>query len=173
QFDLKGNYNPDQQNIVNAREGDIGYRGTLSYIDQFELDSLGEIGISLGYQNSDTSQPEQEVRSSSPSGTSRFACLNDPSVTWEGYWSPVDGDCEDQVADAPYDPDGDGDFQENDQGYVTDIDPATGRAYSDGMPFAFAPSSRGYRQNDTSEEREAFFGAFQWRPNERWNINLD
>src|SRR5690606_2421634 len=91
QFDLKGNYNPDQQNIVNAREGDIGYRGTLSYIDQFELDSLGEIGISLGYQNSDTSQPEQEVRSSSPSGTSRFACLNDPSVTWEGYWSPVDG----------------------------------------------------------------------------------
>lgn len=173
QFDLKGNYNPDQQNIAGAREGDIGYRGTLSYIDQFELDALGEIGISLGYQNSDTSQPEAEVRSSSPSGSSRFACLNDPAATWEGYWSAESDDCEDQVADAPYDPDGDGDYQEDDQGYVTDIDPATGRAYSDGLPFAFAPSSRGYRQNDTSEEREAFFGAFQWRPNERWDINLD
>lgn len=173
QFDLKGNYNPDQQNIVNAREGDIGYRGTLSYVDQFDLNGGGELGIAIGYQNSDTSQPEAEVRSSSPSGTSRFACLNDPSVAWEGMYSSENDDCEDQVSDAPYDPDGDGDFQEDNQGYVTRIDPETGLAYSDGMPFAFAPSSRGYRQNDTSEEREAFFGAFQWKPGDRWELNLD
>lgn len=44
QFDLKGNYNPDQQNIDDSLAGDLGYRGTLSYVDQFELDELGEVG---------------------------------------------------------------------------------------------------------------------------------
>ncbi len=173
QFGLKGNFNPDQQNISGARESDIGYRATASWVDQFEFDSGARLGISLGFQNSDTSQPEAEVRSSSPSGTSRFACINEPNVLWEGFYAASTDDCEDQVSDAPYDADGDGDFQEDNQGYVTLIDPATGRPFSDGLAWAFAPSSRGYRQNDTSEERQAFFGALQFQPNDRMDINLD
>ena len=46
-------------------------------------------------------------------------------------------------------------------------------AYSDGDAFGFAPSSRGYRQNDTEDKRDAFFTALQWQPNEDWDINLD
>ncbi len=161
QFDLKTNFNPDQQNIRDAEKGHLGYRGTFSYVDQFETEGGGEFGVSLGYQNSDTSQPEAEVRGSSPTETSLYACINDPSVTNEGFFRSSSGDCEDQIGGS------------SNQGYQTTVDPATGRAESDGLPFAFAPSSRGYRQNDTSEEREAFFGAFQWQPSDRWDINLD
>lgn len=173
QVNVKGNYNPDQQNISSAQESDIGSRATVSYVNQFQFDSGAEVGISLGFQRSKASQPEAEMRSSSPSGSSRFACLYSPSVAWEGFYRSSSGDCEDQRADAPYDPDGDGDFRENNQGYSTRINPDTGLAYSDGIPFGFAGSSNGYRQNDTSEERDAFFGALQWQPNERWDINLD
>ena len=160
QFDLKGNYNPDQQHLREPDEGEIGHRSTFSYIDQFDLGST-RFGISLGYQNSDTSNPESEVRGSSPTGSSIYACINDPGVVNEGFFRSSSGDCEDQV-----------DGSRN-QGYQTDIDPATGRAVSDGLDFAFAPSSRSYRQNDTSEEREAWFIALQFQPNDRWDINID
>ena len=161
QFDLKGNYNPDQQDINAQLQGDWGWRGTVSYVDAFEFDNGGALGISLGYQKSDISQPEQEVRGSSPTGSSLWACLYSPDQTNEGFYRESSGDCEDQV-----------DGSRN-QGYDTTINPDTGLAYSDGIPFGFAPSSRGYRQNDTSDERDAFFAAVQWQPNEDWDINLD
>ena len=161
QFDLKGNYNPDQQNIDDSVNGKWGYRATLSYVDAFEMANGGQLGLSLGYQKSDTSQPEQEVRGSSPTGSSIYACINEPGVTNEGYFRDSSGDCEDQIGGS------------SNQGYNTDINPDTGLAYSDGQNFAFAPSSRGYRQNDTNEDREAFFGALQWQPNDQWEISLD
>ena len=161
QFDIKGNYNPDQQNINAKLSNDWGWRGTLSYVDQWETANGGSIGLSLGYQHSDISQPEQEVRGSSPTGTSLWACINEPTETNEGFFRSSSGDCEDQV---------DGD---RNQGYNTEINPETGVAYSDGQAFGFAPSSRGYRQNDTDDTRDAFFAAFQWQPNEDWDINLD
>jgi TonB-dependent receptor len=161
QVDMKGSYNPDQQDIDAQLSGDWGWRGTVSYVDQIDWGSAGTVGISLGYQKSDISQPEQEVNSSSPSGTSLFACINEPSVTNEGYFRSSTGDCEDQIGGS------------TDQGYNTAIDPATGKAYSDGMAFAFAPSSRGYKQNDTSDERDAFFAALQWQPNDQWDVNFD
>ncbi len=161
QFDVKGNYNPDQQHIDAQLSDDIGYRATLSYVDQFEFSNGAQLGVSLGYQNSDISQPEQEVRSSSPTGTSLYACINDPGVTNEGFFRSSSGDCEDQVDGS------------SNQGYNTTINPDTGLAYSDGLAWGFAPSSRGYRQNDTNDDREAFFVALQWQPNERWDINLD
>lgn len=161
QFDAKGNYNPDQQNIMNSKAGSWGWRGTLSYVDQWETESGGNIGLSLGYQKSDISQPEAEINSSSPTGTSLFACINDPGVTNEGFFRSSSGDCEDQVGGS------------SNQGYNTAINPETGKAYSDGLAFGFAPSSRGYKMNDTEDERDAFFAAFQWQPNEDWDINLD
>lgn len=161
QADVKMNYNPDQQDIKAELSNDIGWRGTISYVDQFEFDNGGILGLSLGYQKSDISQPEQEIRGSSPTGSSIYACINDPGTTNEGFFRSSSGDCEDQV---------DGD---RNQGYNTEINPETGKAYSDGLPYAFAPSSRAYRQNDTSDERDAFFAALQWQPNEDWDINLD
>lgn len=39
--------------------------------------------------------------------------------------------------------------------------------------FAFLSSSAQFRQNQTNDERNSFFGAFQWQPNDRLDINLD
>ena len=161
QADIKANYNPDQQDIKAELSDDIGWRGTISYVDQYEFDSGGVLGLALGYQKSDISQPEQEIRGSSPTGSSIYACINDPGVTNEGFFRASSGDCEDQIGG------------DRNQGYNTEINPETGKAYSDGLAFGFAPSSRAYRQNDTNDERDAFFGALQWQPNENWDINLD
>ncbi len=163
QVDLQGNYNPDQQDIGDTLAGGIGYRSTLSYVDQFELDDGGLLGISLGLQRSDISQPEQEMRSSSPSGTSLFACLadNDPNQGYSNLTGTND-DCEDNPAGSS-----------SNGGYDTTIDPVTGVAADDGRPFAWAGSSRGYRQNDTHDERDSVFAAFQWQPDDRLEINID
>ena len=164
QVDLKGNYNPDQQNIDDTMAGGIGFRGTASYVDQFEFENGGEIGISLGLQRSDISQPEQEMRSSSPSGSSMFACLAD-NDTNQGYTNiPAGGeedDCEDTL-----------DTNQN-AGFDTTIDPATGLAVDDGRPYAWAGSSRGFRQNDSHDERDSVFAAFQWQPNDKLDFNFD
>lgn len=163
QVDLKGNYNPDQQNISDSMAGDLGYRGTLSYVDQFEVNGMGDIGFSAGLQRSDISQPEQEMRSSSPSGTSMFACIADPNdPDLRGYANGSDGDCEDL-----------GPNSSNNDGYNTTIDPATGLAVDDGLAYAWAGSSRGFRQNDTRDERDSAFVALQWQPNDRWDLNFD
>lgn len=187
QFEIKGNYNPDQQNIDDSLAGDLGYRGTLSYVDQLELDGLGDFGISLGFQRSDISQPEAESRQTGPTSNSRPACLisdglaqyidqtnggtftgfsNNPETTDRG-----DDDCDDfndRRNPANLDTRG-----SDTEGYDTAIDPATGLAIDDGTPFVFAPSQRHFRQNDTRDQRDAFFGQLQWQPNDRWDINLD
>lgn len=163
QLDLKGNYNPDQQDISDSMAGDLGYRGTLSYVDQFDVNGLGKVGLSVGLQRSDISQPEQEMRSSSPSGTSLFACIADPNdPDLRGYANGSNGDCEDL-----------GPNSSNNDGYNTTIDPATGLAVDDGVAYAWAGSSRGYRQNDTRDERDSAFVALQWQPNDRWDLNFD
>ena len=161
QGEIKGNYNPDQTNVENSLENDLGYRGTVSYVDQFEFDDGSAFGISVGLQRQDITQPEAEYRSSSPTGSSLWACLNDPTNTNEGFFRSSAGDCEDQVSGS------------SNQGYDTTIDPETGEAVSAGSPYAWTGSSRSYRQNETSDERDAFFLAMQYQPNESWDINID
>ncbi|BFM10125.1 hypothetical protein R50072_02780 [Simiduia litorea] len=161
QVDAKLNYNPDESNVDNSLQDDLGHRGTFSYVDQFEFGDGQAIGVSIGAQQQSISQPEAEYRSSSPTGSSLWACLNDPSNSNEGFFRGSSGDCEDQVSGS------------SNQGYNTTIDPNTGKAISDGTPYAWTGSSRGYRQNETSDERDAFFFAVQYQPSEAWDINVD
>ncbi|WP_276756468.1 TonB-dependent receptor [Pseudoalteromonas marina] len=161
QGEVKLNYNPDESNVDNSLQSDLGYRGTFSYVDQFEFDNGQAVGFSFGVQRQDISQPEAEYRSSSPSGSSLWACLNDPTNTNEGFYRSSAGDCEDQVNGS------------NNQGYDTRIDPDTGKAVSDGTPYAWTGSSRSFRQNETSDERDAVFFAFQYQPSAEWDINFD
>ena len=161
QSEVKLNYNPDQSNVDNSLQGDLGYRGTLSFVDQFEFNNGQELGVTVGWQRQDISQPEAEYRSSSPTGSSLWACLNDPTNTNEGFFRSSAGDCEDQVNGS------------NNQGYETDIDPATGQAESAGTPYAWTGSSRSFRQNETSDERDALFIGLQFRPSDNWDINFD
>lgn len=185
--EFKLNVNPDQLNQDDTEAGDFGYRGTLSYVDQFQLDDLGKVGISLGFQRSDISQPEAESRSTGPTSNSRAACLitnglaqytdqtnggtftgfsNNPETTDRG-----DDDCDD--FNDRRNPANLATRGSDTEGFDTSIDPATGQAIDAGTPFVFAPSQRHYRQNDTRDERDAIFGAIQWQPNDRLDINLD
>tara|TARA_A200000113_G_scaffold30862_1_gene25689 strand:+ start:319 stop:1392 length:1074 start_codon:yes stop_codon:yes gene_type:complete len=161
QSEIKGNYNPDEGNVDNSLHSNLGYRGTISYVDQFEFSNGSALGISVGAQRQDITQPEAEYRSSSPTGSSLWACLNDPTNTNEGFFRSSAGDCEDQVSGS------------SNQGYNTEIDPETGEAISAGSPYAWTGSSRSYRQNETSDERDAFFLALQFQPNNAWDINTD
>lgn len=62
QVELKGNHNPQNADIdKDQRFVDLGYRGTVSLIDQFTLGDT-DIGLSLGYQRNVQSNPEQEAR---------------------------------------------------------------------------------------------------------------
>ncbi|RKQ71894.1 TonB-dependent receptor [Litorimonas taeanensis] len=170
QVNLKGNVNPDQLNQDDTLAGDIGFRGTLSYVDQFEVNGLGDIGFSVGLQRSDISQPEQEIRSTSNTGSSSFACIVGGSAGAQGFTNNPsrDDDCEDQNESRTRD-----DGSRIPDGYDTAINPATGLAYSHGEDYVFVPSQRHYRQNDTRDERDSLFGALQWQPNDRLDVNFD
>ena len=159
QFDLKGNANPDQLNQDGTTAGDIGYRGTVSYVDQFET-GIGAFGVSLGVQRSDISQPEAESRSTGPTSNSRPACLISDGLaqftdqtnggTFTGFSTNPettdrgDDDCDDfndRRNSENLDTRG-----SDTEGVDTSIDPATGQAIDAGVPFVFAPSQRHYRQ---------------------------
>lgn len=186
QFEVKGNVNPDQLNQDDTEAGDIGYRLTGSYTDQFELGN-GDVGFSIGGQLSDISQPEAESRQTGPTSDSRPACVISNGLaqfedsifggTFTGFSNNPetedrgDDDCDDFN-------DRDNDFSEDQrgsdtEGFDTEINPATGVAVDSGVPFVFAPSQRHFRQNDTRDKRDSLFGAVQWAPNDRLDVNID
>ena len=68
QGELKAQYNPYGDRIVGS--GGIGWRGTLSYVDQFANDT---IGIAIGVQRNDTNNPEETYAAS----TTWTACRAD------------------------------------------------------------------------------------------------
>ncbi len=176
QGEIKGNINPDQLNQSDTQVGDVGYRGTLSYVDQFEVKGMGDIGISIGGQLSKISQPEAEIRSTSNFEESSFACIvrrNNATPLGIGFNNnsiESNTDCEDFRA--PNNQGGDN----NNVGVVTQIEP-TGDARLDaisfGAPFVLVPSQRHYRQNDSQDKRDALFGSVQWQPNDRLDVNID
>lgn len=87
QGDFKLNLNPDNLDIASdQRFRKFGYRGTVSYIDQFNVGD-GEVGISLGYSRNVTTNPEQEAN---VSNTLNY-CKNDPTDTSDGVFD--DGNC--------------------------------------------------------------------------------
>ncbi len=186
QFEAKGNVNPDQLNQVDTLAGDIGYRLTSSYTDQFDIGG-GELGFSIGAQRSYISQPEAESRQTSSTSNSRPACVISDGLdqytdqtfggTFTGFSNNPetedrgDDDCDD--FNDRRNPDNLIQRGSDTEGFDTAIDPLTGQAIDAGTPFAFAPSQRHFRQNDTLDERDAIFGAVQWRPNDRTEVNFD
>lgn len=144
QGDFKLNYNPDNYDIeADQRFRDLGYRGTVSYIDQFGVGD-GELGISLGYSRNRSTNPEQE---NGISNTIR-ACHVDPTNTSDGVFD--DGNCDSagSVVNGLRD------------GSVTD-------------DFVIARNSYSYRQNITDDQRDSFFAALQYKPNPDVDINAD
>ncbi|WP_324749777.1 TonB-dependent receptor [Sphingomonas sp. LY54] len=63
QAEFKGSYSPYQDRIY--QEDGLGWRGTISYVDQFSAGALGDFGISLGVQRNSVANPEETVAGSS------------------------------------------------------------------------------------------------------------
>ena len=128
QGEIKGQYNPYGDRIVGS--GGTGWRGTLSYVDQFANDT---IGISIGFQRNDTNNPEETYAASS----TWSACRADIVVP--------SNNCT-ELAREDYDSE---------------------------IPYYLVPNSRIFRQISETDQRDAAFGAVQWRPSDQINVNLD
>lgn len=74
----------------------IGWRGTGSYIDQFEFANGGKLGVSLGIQALDGSDPEESMTS----GSTWYACDGNEVVAANANCTEVDG--HQVAAGAPY-----------------------------------------------------------------------
>ncbi|QDH74537.1 TonB-dependent receptor [Brevundimonas sp. M20] len=130
QIEGKVNYNPYEDRLLN--QPSPGYRGTLSFVDQFDLGGLGKLGLSLGFQRNDVTNPEEVYNASS----TWVACNATTTQT---------GNC-------------------------AEVSRAQAAA---GTPFYLVPNSYIFRQIEEDDTRDAWFGAVQWRPNDRLNVNLD
>ncbi|WP_245978473.1 TonB-dependent receptor [Aurantiacibacter xanthus] len=131
QMEGKVNYNPYQDRVYG--DTGLGWRGTISLIDQFSLGGLGDIGVSIGYQRQRTANPEETLAGSS---------------TWSACDDSVDvltGNCRN----------------------------VTNAQVNDGTPFYIVPNAMTYRQISENDQRDAVFGAIQWRPSPTVEINLD
>lgn len=143
-FQAQAKFNVNPDNLqLEDPPRDFGYRLTGSYVDQWETD-LGLFGISIGAQTNVTPNPEQEARSSSTFQSCTIASLDSSSCN---------GGSPNMSAE--------------------DVDPLTGDRLGLTEPFVLTTSSRSFRQNLTDDNRDAVFGAVQWQPNEKWDINFD
>ena len=157
QVDVKAAHSPDEANIADGQE--LGSRATVAYIDQFELSGDALLGISLGLQVRDESNPEQEYQTTSGQGRLEACEL----TSFDSNALPLDtsGRCHDNALSV-----------QNDriQGLI-DSNPDY-NSPSD-IPFAYIPRDHRYRQNTTADEREAVFGSVQFQPNDRLDILFD
>lgn len=144
QGEIKGEFNPDNFDIdADQRLNDLGYRGSASYIDQFDVGD-GVFGLSLGIERRDSNNPEQEAF---VSNTIR-ACVLDPNNTGDGVFDDANCDTSSATVDGLRD------------GSVD-------------LPFVIARNSYAFRQNSTADTRNAFFGAVQYQPSPDVDINAD
>lgn len=132
QGEIKANYSPYQDKVTGSSAW--GWRGTLSYVDQFELGGLGDLGIAIGVQRNSTNNPEETVAGSS---------------TWTACNATI------PVAN---------------NSNCTAVTPAQAAA---GTPYYLAPNSMAWRQISETDERDAIFGAIQWKFSDRVELNID
>ena len=157
QATVKLAHSPDETNIEGGQE--YGSRATVAYIDQFEFDGGTRLGISLGVQARDETNPEQEYQTTSGGGRLEACEL----TSFDSNALPTDtvGRCHDGSADVSNDAIQDLIDSNPNYNSVSDI------------PFAYIPRDHRFRQNTTDDEREAVFGAIQWQPNDRLDVTVD
>ena len=148
QLQAKFNVNPQNLDIdSDQRIRDFGYRLTGSHVDQWDT-PIGRFGLSIGLQTNVTPNPEQEARSSSTFDACILAGLDSSSC--DGSFPNLEGN----------------------ELIGLDGQPITDRLGAT-EPFVLTTSSRSFRQNITDDDRDAIFGAVQWQPNDRLDINFD
>lgn len=158
QFSVKGSAHPDDASIDGQSNG---HRTTFSYINSWESEGLGNIGLSFGAQVRDDSNPEAEATHTTGGG--RFeACVLE---SFDSMAQPLDtsGRCDENGGDPDLSNDQLQDLIDSNPDYNTVAD----------VPFAYIPRSRQFRRNTTDDDREAFFGALQWQPSDSLEFMVD
>jgi TonB-dependent receptor len=157
QANVKLAHSPDEANIEGGQ--DFGSRATLAYIDQFEFDGGARLGVSLGLQVRDETNPEQEYQATSGGGRLEACEL----ASFDSNALPTDtvGRCHDGTADVSND-----EIQD-----LIDANPNYNSVAD--IPFAYIPRDHRYRQNTTDDERESVFGSIQLQPNDRLDVTVD
>ncbi len=158
QFSLKGSAHPDDGDISGQSNG---YRSTGSYINSWEVEGLGTIGISIGGQSRDDSNPEAEATHGTGGGRFEACVLESFDTTAQ----PLDtsGRCDENGSDPDLSNDQLQDLIDSNPNYSSAAD----------IPFAYIPRDRTFRRNTTDDDRQAVFGAIQWRPNDSLDVMLD
>ena len=140
--DLRAKYNEYADRADNADPW--GYRGSISYVDQWELASGSEIGFSIGYARWDSGNPEETFSTSS---------------NWKVCQADIDPQ-DDRCTDRG------GEYTPSDQA----ADAANGVVRDD---LFFVPHSYYWRLNNAEVEvRDALMGSFEWR-NDRADMTID
>lgn len=157
QFSLKGAYAPEGADIDGGQE--IGSRFTASYIDQFDIGDSGSLGISIGGQLRDESNPEQEYTTTSGGGRLE-ACQLESFAPNALPVSASSSRCRDTSGIS------------NDE-IEAILDADNGIDSTDDIPWAYIAADHRYRRNTTGDKREALFGVVQWQPNDVLDITFD
>jgi len=159
QANVKLAHSPDESGIDGGQ--DFGSRATVAYIDQFDFDSGARLGVSLGAQMRDETNPEQEYTTTSGGG--RLEACELTSFDSDALPTAVssNGRCHDSDA-------GVSNTETQD---LIDANPNYDSVAD--IPFAYIPRSHQYRQNTTDDERQAVFGSVQLQPNDRLDVTVD
>jgi TonB-dependent receptor len=141
--EVKGAYNPYAYRVTSDRK-QVGLRGTMQYVDQFDAGKLGRVGVAFGGQHDEANNAQEMFTSS----TTRYACSVAVST----------GKC---------------------TNYTTAQFAAAGTSYADQLAagkakdFYLVPSSYTWETFADESHRDAVFGAVEWQPNERIDVNID
>lgn len=129
-------------------ENGLGNEETVSYVNQFENDSFGKFGVSIGYQRTDSADPEETITMSSGTMVMCASRLADGTPVTSGSKTRCESSTASGVTRDNYDS-----FDE-DSIYVRS-------------------GSYTWRNQSDADFREGVVAAFQWQPNDRWDINAD
>ncbi|MFK8014642.1 MAG: TonB-dependent receptor [Gammaproteobacteria bacterium] len=157
QATMKFAHSADEANIDGGQ--DFGSRATGAYIDQFEFDNGMLLGVSIGAQVRDETNPEQEYQTTSGGG--RLEACELTSFDANALPTDTEGRCHD----------GPGDVSNDEIQALIDSNPDYNSVAD--IPFAYIPRDHRYRQNTSDDERESVFGSIQFQPNDRLDVTFD
>lgn len=142
QAEVKGSYSPGADDMDNADPW--GSKGTISYVDQFDLGDMGDFGLTFGLQRYEVSNPQDRMNGSSAWSACDATVV--PELESGGHRYPRCNNGNNKVV-----PEG---------------------ANRDN-PFYLATNSYALVQQGEEDERDAVFSAMQWIPNNELEFNLD
>ncbi|NND72902.1 MAG: TonB-dependent receptor, partial [Rhodothermales bacterium] len=129
---------------------------------QFDFESGARLGVSIGLQKRDETNPEQEYQTTSGGG--RLEACELTSFDSNALPTVIDPNDSGRCHNS-------GGVRNTQIQGLIDANPNYSSVAD--IPFAYIPRDHRYRQNTTDDEREAIFGAIQLQPNDRLDVMID